>query len=576
MRRWPSTARSCVSIGRIRIRTSMSPATTRAADRRMGDRVVVDPGARRAAAGQPNRCEPASASRCARNRIAIARATSSCCKRSPRPTARRSLRAPALPLPGHRRVPRNYSASGKRSAHAAAVKASRLEPPDQPATTLPLTDKARDAAARFSMRDNPLNECVAPTTPESIGVPYLHAIERERRAHSAARRVLGSRPVAFTWTAAHIRPRRAHAARALDRPLGRRHVGRRDDELRGQRLGHGARHSVGRGKRVVERYRLTDGGATIDDRVHDRGSGVLHGARLGIGPVGLRCRTSSCCRTSATSRSRTAISTPTSAERMPPAPRVARASSSSARASAGLFAAQALARAAADVTIVDRHNYHLFQPLLYQVATAGLPPSDVAWPIRSILRRQRNATVLLGEVTAVDRARRRRRSSASATLPFDYLVVATGSTHSYFGHDDWRPFAPGLKSIDDATRSAAAILSAFEAAEMADRRRATRAAAALRDRRRRTDGRRARGHDRGARALHARRRLPPHRPAQRENRARRSAVRACSRRSQSRNRPMRTARSRSSASKCASTRAVTGCDAGGVSLGSGAPRRAPR
>ena len=103
--------------------------------------------------------------------------------------------------------------------------------------------------------------------------------------------------------------------------------------------------------------------------------------------------------------------------------------------------------------------------MLYQVATAGLPPSDVAWPIRSILRRQRNATVLLGEVTAIDAARASSRS-ASGTLAFDYLVVATGSTHSYFGHDDWQPFAPGLKSIDDATAIRRRILSAFEAAEM--------------------------------------------------------------------------------------------------------------
>jgi NADH dehydrogenase len=132
----------------------------------------------------------------------------------------------------------------------------------------------------------------------------------------------------------------------------------------------------------------------------------------------------------------------------------------------GLFAAQALARTAADVTIVDRHNYHLFQPLLYQVATAGLPPSDVAWPIRSILARQRNATVLLGEVTAVDTARNL-VALGERTLAYDYLVVATGSTHSYFGHDDWRPFAPGLKSIDDATAIRRKILSAFEAAEMA-------------------------------------------------------------------------------------------------------------
>ncbi|HEY3517722.1 MAG TPA: NAD(P)/FAD-dependent oxidoreductase [Gammaproteobacteria bacterium] len=131
----------------------------------------------------------------------------------------------------------------------------------------------------------------------------------------------------------------------------------------------------------------------------------------------------------------------------------------------GLFAAQALSRVAADVTIVDRHNYHLFQPLLYQVATAGLPPSDVAWPIRSILRRQSNATVLLGEVVAVD-VTRRVVDLGERSLSFDYLVVATGSTHSYFGHEDWRPFAPGLKSIDDATRIRGHILRAFEAAEM--------------------------------------------------------------------------------------------------------------
>ncbi len=131
----------------------------------------------------------------------------------------------------------------------------------------------------------------------------------------------------------------------------------------------------------------------------------------------------------------------------------------------GLFAAQALARVEADLTIVDRHNYHLFQPLLYQVATAGLPPSDVAWPIRSILRRQRNATVLLGEVTAIDTARRV-VEIGDRSLSYDYLVVATGSTHSYFGHDDWQPFAPGLKSIDDATEIRRRILRAFEAAEM--------------------------------------------------------------------------------------------------------------
>jgi NADH dehydrogenase len=130
----------------------------------------------------------------------------------------------------------------------------------------------------------------------------------------------------------------------------------------------------------------------------------------------------------------------------------------------GLFAAQALARAAADVTIIDRHNYHLFQPLLYQVATAGLPPSDIAWPVRSILRHQRNTTVLLGEVTGVDIEQRLVRFG-SQSLRFDYLVLATGSTHSYFGQEQWRTIAPGLKSIDDATLIRRRILLAFEAAE---------------------------------------------------------------------------------------------------------------
>jgi NADH dehydrogenase len=133
----------------------------------------------------------------------------------------------------------------------------------------------------------------------------------------------------------------------------------------------------------------------------------------------------------------------------------------------GLFAAQGLAKTDADVTIVDRHNYHLFQPLLYQVATAGLPPSDIAWPIRSILHRQRNARVLLAEVAGVD-ARRRSVQLHDRTIPFDYLVIATGSTHSYFGHEQWRTLAPGLKSIDDATLIRRRILSAFEAAEMED------------------------------------------------------------------------------------------------------------
>jgi NADH:quinone reductase (non-electrogenic) len=133
----------------------------------------------------------------------------------------------------------------------------------------------------------------------------------------------------------------------------------------------------------------------------------------------------------------------------------------------GLFAARSLARAPVDLTVIDRHNYHLFQPLLYQVATAGLPPSDIAWPIRSILHRQRNATVLLDEVVGVDLSGRRvELRDRERSLAFDYLIVAAGSTHSYFGHEQWRSFAPGLKSIDDATHIRRRILSAFELAEM--------------------------------------------------------------------------------------------------------------
>jgi NADH dehydrogenase len=118
-----------------------------------------------------------------------------------------------------------------------------------------------------------------------------------------------------------------------------------------------------------------------------------------------------------------------------------------------------------DVTVIDRHNYHLFQPLLYQVAVAALPPSDIAWPVRSILSRLKNTTVLMDEVTGLDAARGC-VVTQSGEIPFDYLVVATGSTHSYFGHGDWAAIAPGLKTIDDATLIRRKILTAFERAEM--------------------------------------------------------------------------------------------------------------
>ncbi|HJW23014.1 MAG TPA: NAD(P)/FAD-dependent oxidoreductase [Candidatus Limnocylindrales bacterium] len=132
----------------------------------------------------------------------------------------------------------------------------------------------------------------------------------------------------------------------------------------------------------------------------------------------------------------------------------------------GLNAAQRLAGdARIDVTLVDRHNYHLFQPLLYQVATGALAPGEIAQPLRSILRRHRNVTVLLGEAVAIDPARREIELSDGGPIPYDTLVVATGAHHSYFGHDAWARFAPGLKSIDDATEMRRRILIAFEAAE---------------------------------------------------------------------------------------------------------------
>jgi NADH:ubiquinone reductase (H+-translocating) len=130
----------------------------------------------------------------------------------------------------------------------------------------------------------------------------------------------------------------------------------------------------------------------------------------------------------------------------------------------GLNAAHTLSGADADVTVVDRRNYHLFQPLLYQVATAGLSPAQIASPIRAILRRAANVQVLLGKVNAVDKDKRT-VTLDDRTLSYDQLVLATGARHSYFGHDEWESVAPGLKKIDDATAIRRRILTAFENAE---------------------------------------------------------------------------------------------------------------
>jgi NADH dehydrogenase len=130
----------------------------------------------------------------------------------------------------------------------------------------------------------------------------------------------------------------------------------------------------------------------------------------------------------------------------------------------GLYAARALRGAAVHVTIVDRRNHHLFQPLLYQVATAALNPADIAAPIRSVFRGRRNVSVLLAEAAGVDLAAKR-LVLADGELPYDYLVLATGATHSYFGHDEWASFAPGLKTIEDALEIRRRVLLAYEMAE---------------------------------------------------------------------------------------------------------------
>lgn len=133
---------------------------------------------------------------------------------------------------------------------------------------------------------------------------------------------------------------------------------------------------------------------------------------------------------------------------------------------AGLNAAKAMNGRDVDVTIIDRRNFHLFQPLLYQVASAALNPSDIAYPIRSVFRRQENVSeVIMGEVVGIDLEHRRVHVEDGAPLLFDYLIVATGATHSYFGNDQWADHAPGLKTIEDALYIRRRILSAFERAE---------------------------------------------------------------------------------------------------------------
>lgn len=132
----------------------------------------------------------------------------------------------------------------------------------------------------------------------------------------------------------------------------------------------------------------------------------------------------------------------------------------------GLYAARAFKRMDVELTVIDRTNHHLFQPLLYQVATATLAPTDITAPIRWLLARQKNATVLMSEVQRIDVSRRMVEIEGERELPYDYLIVAAGARHSYFAHPEWETAAPGLKSIDDAIRLRHRILSAFERAEL--------------------------------------------------------------------------------------------------------------
>ena len=131
----------------------------------------------------------------------------------------------------------------------------------------------------------------------------------------------------------------------------------------------------------------------------------------------------------------------------------------------GLSAVQALKGSGATVTLIDRRNHHLFQPLLYQVATSALAPSEIAWPIRQLVKRRDDVTTVLGTVTGVDTVGRTVGLDDGSSVPYDYLILATGARHAYFGHDDWEPFAPGLKTLEDATAMRHRLLVAFEKAE---------------------------------------------------------------------------------------------------------------
>ena len=135
---------------------------------------------------------------------------------------------------------------------------------------------------------------------------------------------------------------------------------------------------------------------------------------------------------------------------------------------AGIAVAEGLAASAAPITLIDKENYHLFQPLLYQVATAALSPADIAEPVRRMLRHSQNIEVVLGDVVEISADKKRVLLKSGKSISYDILIVAAGSTHSYFGHDKWQKFAPGLKTIADARIIRSQLLLCFERAEMSD------------------------------------------------------------------------------------------------------------
>ena len=215
----------------------------------------------------------------------------------------------------------------------------------------------------------------------------------------------------------------------------------------------------------------------------------------------------------------------------------------------GLEATFGLKGAPVSITLVDRRNHHLFQPLLYQVATASLATSEIAWPIRYLLRDRPDVTTLFATVTGVDATGKRVLLEDGDALPYDTLVLATGARHAYFGHDEWEPFAPGLKTLEDATTLRRRILVAFERAERETDPERRAALLDLRHHRRRPDRRRTRRHHRRTGAGHAAAGLPQHRHPQDARRADRSGPARARGLSPTSSRPMRKPRWKKSASR---------------------------